>query len=107
MSTGSTRSPSGGRVSVTTRDSFQGSSVFLYRHYAGKRSLGPVPFSGKPDTVPACSRPCPSSIQYGQASNVEEADVLGVAGDEGAAGLDVLAHQDTEQLVGRGRVVQR
>src|SRR5271167_2319422 len=39
-------------------------------------------------------------------SDVQEPDVLGVAGDERAACLDVLAHQHAEQLVGLGRVVQ-
>src|SRR5690606_36739763 len=39
-------------------------------------------------------------------SDVEEADVLGVALDELAAGLHVLAHQDREQVVGLRRVVQ-
>jgi hypothetical protein len=38
---------------------------------------------------------------------VEEADVLGVALDERAALLDVLAHEHAEQLVGRGCVVDR
>src|SRR5579871_5216842 len=40
-------------------------------------------------------------------SDVQEPDVLGVAGDERAARLDVLAHQHAEQLVGLGRVVER
>src|ERR1700752_3466258 len=40
-------------------------------------------------------------------SDVQEPDVLGVAGDERAARLDVLAHQYAEQLVGLGRVVER
>src|ERR1700719_4941049 len=40
------------------------------------------------------------------ASDVQEPDVLGVAGDERAAGLDVLAHQHAEQLIGLGRVIQ-
>ena len=40
------------------------------------------------------------------ASHVEEADVLGVAGDEAAAGLDVLAHEDAEQLVGGRGVLE-
>src|SRR5512133_3569044 len=39
-------------------------------------------------------------------SDVEEADVLGVAGDEAAAGLDVLTHEDAEQLVGSRGVVE-
>src|SRR3954451_4517648 len=39
-------------------------------------------------------------------SDVEEADVLGVALDELAAGLDVLAHEDREQVVGLGGVVE-
>src|SRR5881275_675568 len=40
-------------------------------------------------------------------SDVEEADVLGVALDELAARLDVLAHQDREQVVGLRGVVER
>src|SRR5580658_11007042 len=40
-------------------------------------------------------------------SDVQEPDVLRVAGDERAARLDVLAHQHAEQLVGLGRVVER
>src|SRR5919106_6260879 len=39
-------------------------------------------------------------------SDVEEADVLGVALDERAARLDVLAHQDREEIVGLGGVVE-
>src|SRR4051812_29352632 len=42
----------------------------------------------------------------GADSDVEEADILGVALDEGAPGLDVLAHQHREEVVGEGRVVQ-
>lgn len=40
-------------------------------------------------------------------SDVQEADVLGVALDETAPGLDVLAHQHREDLVRRGRIVDR
>src|SRR5260370_7218366 len=40
-------------------------------------------------------------------SDVQEPDVPGVARDERPARLDVLAHQDAEQLVGLGRVVER
>src|SRR5215204_6760746 len=39
-------------------------------------------------------------------SDVQEADVLGVADDETPPRLDVLAHQDAEQLVRRCRVVE-
>src|SRR4051794_11675761 len=39
-------------------------------------------------------------------SDIEEPDVLGVALDEAAARLDVLAHQHAEQLVRRRGVVQ-
>src|SRR3954468_21459442 len=39
-------------------------------------------------------------------SDVEEADVLGVALDERASGLDVLAYEDREQVVGLGCVVE-
>src|SRR3954452_24687631 len=39
-------------------------------------------------------------------SHVEEPDVLGVAGDERPARVDVLAHEDREQLVRGGGVVQ-
>src|SRR5215472_5410820 len=40
-------------------------------------------------------------------SDIKEANVLGVAGDNASARVDVLAHQDGEQLVGGRRVVQR
>src|SRR6516162_717359 len=40
-------------------------------------------------------------------SDVQEPDVLRVAGDERAAGLDVLAHQHAEQLVGLGGIIER
>src|SRR4051794_41844957 len=50
---------------------------------------------------PAGSRREPASAGgRGPLSDVEEADVLGVAGDEAAAGVDVLAPEDAEQLVG-------
>src|ERR671911_1624895 len=39
-------------------------------------------------------------------SDVEEADVLGVADDEAPPRLDVLTHEDAEQLVRRCSVVQ-
>src|ERR1700757_747603 len=39
-------------------------------------------------------------------SDVQEANVLGIAGDKASACIDVLAHQDGEQLVGGRRVVQ-
>src|SRR5687768_6601803 len=39
-------------------------------------------------------------------SDVQEPHISGVALDEGAAGLDVLAHERGEELVGAGRVVQ-
>src|ERR1700746_1356742 len=40
-------------------------------------------------------------------SDVQEPDILGVAGDERTARLDVLTHQHAEQLVGLGRVIER
>src|SRR5674536_268530 len=39
-------------------------------------------------------------------SDVQEAHVLCVALDERPPGLDVLAHQDAEQLVGERRIVE-
>src|SRR3954466_2126033 len=45
-------------------------------------------------------------VKHGPRSDVEEADVLRVALDEAAAGLDVLSHQDGEELVGGRRVVE-
>ena len=39
--------------------------------------------------------------------HVEETNILGIAGDEAAPGLDVLAHQHAEQFVGGGGVVER
>src|SRR3954470_5337586 len=53
-----------------------------------------------------------SSLDYEQLGiylfelNVKETNVFGVSRDEAAARLDVLAHQDGEQLVGGSRVVQ-
>src|SRR5882757_2103645 len=38
--------------------------------------------------------------------DIKEANVFGVAGDEASARLDVLAHQNGEQLVGCGRVIE-
>src|SRR6202044_3198581 len=59
-----------------------------------------------PFTVILVSVPRPGAVRPG-ASDVEEPDVLGIALDERAARLDVLAHQHGEQLVGLGRVVHR
>src|SRR6187455_1902761 len=42
----------------------------------------------------------------GCSSDVEEANVFGISLDEGAALLDVLAHEDREDLVGVGSVVE-
>src|SRR5882757_6699660 len=47
-----------------------------------------------------------TSPTYGADSDVQEADVLGIALDEGAPRLHVLAHQHREQVVGLRRVVQ-
>src|SRR5918998_2193140 len=44
-------------------------------------------------------------VGRGRASDVDEADVLGVGLDEVLAHLDVLAHQDGEHLVGQGRLL--
>src|SRR5690625_947473 len=41
-----------------------------------------------------------------EVSDIQETHVFGVAGDEAAACLDVLAHQDREQFVGRGGIVE-
>src|SRR6202000_2383496 len=38
--------------------------------------------------------------------NIQEANVFRVARDEASARLNVLAHQDREQLVGRGGVIE-
>src|SRR6478672_6125046 len=38
--------------------------------------------------------------------NIQEANVFGVARDETAPRLDILAHQNREQFVGCGRVVK-
>src|SRR5260370_8708497 len=48
-----------------------------------------------------------SAAGHAALSDVQEPDVLRVAGNERAARLDVLAHQHAEQLVGLGRVVER
>src|SRR5260370_20289720 len=79
MSTGSVRSypPSGGSVTSVT---FSQSLTQPWNQQQG---------------MPPCR------------SDVEEPDVLRVAGNERAARLDVLAHQHAEQLVGLGRVVER
>src|SRR4249920_1262538 len=55
----------------------------------------------------AGSRVSVTKSSFRAASDVEEANVLGVAGDERATRLDVLTHQDREQLIGGGGVVQR
>src|SRR5215210_7946182 len=58
---------------------------------------------------PPCRGPpraCERWGARGPLSDVEEADVLGVAGDEAAAGLDVLTHQHAEDVVGRGGVLE-
>src|SRR3954469_2228262 len=67
MSTGSMRSPSGGKV-----------SVILFQPYEWLKL----------------------------ALNIKEAHVFGVAGDEAAPRLDVLAHQNREQLIRRGSIIQ-
>src|SRR5262245_55575490 len=38
--------------------------------------------------------------------NIKEANVFGITSDEAAARLDVLAHQDREQLIGGGGVIE-
>src|ERR1700744_3524666 len=92
MSTGSVRScPGDGTPSVVTSVTFK-SLLF---------SAG-----GRMDPSGHRSRdPGPESPGY--RSDVEEPDVLGVALDERAPGLDVFTHQHAEQLVGLGRVVHR
>src|SRR3954468_23270471 len=45
--------------------------------------------------------------QTSRQSHIKKTDVLGVAGDERAARLHVFAHEDREQLVRGGGVVQR
>src|SRR5919199_615045 len=52
---------------------------------------------------PAASRGCDAETG---GSDVEEADVLGVALDERAAALDVLTHENGEHLVGGRRVLE-
>src|SRR5471032_1226150 len=47
-----------------------------------------------------------ASLRRGLTLDVEEANVAGVALDEAAATLDVLAHQDREDLVGGSSVVE-
>src|SRR5215831_19986433 len=87
MSTGSVRSPPPGGAPASTSVTCWPFSC-LYRQN-GWPPAGPSAGHGRPG------------------SDVEEPDVLGVALDEGAACLHVLAHQHAEQLVGLGRVVQR
>src|SRR5690349_16767226 len=48
-----------------------------------------------------------SSGRYDYELNIKEANVFGVSRDEAPARLDVLAHQDREQLVGGSGVVER
>src|SRR6185503_9800077 len=54
----------------------------------------------------AGSRVSVTTSSFRAASDVEEANILGVAGDERAARLHVFAHQDREQLVGGGGIIQ-
>ena len=44
--------------------------------------------------------------QTSLASNVKEANVFGVPGDEAAARLHVFAHQDRKEFVGRCRIIE-
>src|SRR5699024_8084969 len=62
---------------------------------------GPTPRTGAP-LVPAPQDP---AAPY-RVLHVQEPHVLGVAGDEAAARLHILAHEDAEQLIRRGRVVE-
>src|SRR5699024_3569691 len=55
-------------------------------------------------------RRCPGEAGrwgWSRKSDVQEADVSRVAGDEVPSRVDVLAHEDREQLVRRGRVLER
>src|SRR5690606_37809898 len=54
--------------------------------------------------IPHVLKLCSAEIS-GCVLDVEEADVLGVALDEGAPGLDVLTHQHAEDLVGCSGIV--
>src|SRR5215472_4974832 len=96
MSTGSVRpspAPASGVVtSVTARSSPQAMPP---------ASCGPSPPSRR-----AASRP-PAPGQPAPFLDVQEPDVLRVALDERAPGLDVLAHQHAEQLISLSRVVER
>src|SRR5579875_739333 len=47
-----------------------------------------------------------SSLAISRGSDVKEANILRVAGDKAPPGVDVLAHQDGEQLVSRGGVIE-
>src|SRR5271166_3537111 len=47
-----------------------------------------------------------SGCAVSDASDIQEANVLGIAGDKASARVDILAHQDGEQLIGGRRVVQ-
>src|SRR4051812_31579649 len=49
---------------------------------------------------------CQSYLVAVDSLNIKEADVFGITGDEAAAGLDVLAHQDREQFVGGRGVIE-
>src|SRR5215211_7833564 len=55
------------------------------------------------ETLESCGQPCGGPHR---ALDVKEPDVLGVALDERAPRLDILAHQNAEQLVGRCGVVE-
>src|SRR3954467_6301280 len=56
---------------------------------------------------PCVARPAGWPAPQRAGSDVEEADVFGVALDESATQLDVLAHEDREDLVGLRRVLER
>src|SRR4051812_9246308 len=90
MSTGSTRScePSGGRVTSVTWVPL----LLVVRPVVRPVSYG---LSRRPQLV-----------RYPGMSDIEEANILGVALDERTPRLDVLAHEHGEQLVRLRRVVE-
>src|SRR6185312_17352978 len=116
MSTGSVRScpPSGGPItSVTSQPLVHRRSKAVCEPYSFDLLTG-LALAGrqKNKARPERFRVSRESLGYssgglaGERLDVQEPHVLGVARDEGAAGLDVLAHQHAEQLVGLRGVVQ-
>src|SRR5919202_1088619 len=111
MSTGSTRSPGPPPPVMSVVSVICGSSVVRLRRSAVSvcallraRSSPVVRRRRRATGYGGATSP---TGRQRKGSNVQEADVAGVADDEAAASFDVLAHQHREELVGGGGVVER